>query len=120
MYSSYSSLSRREKMVYKSIMKRVPGASNDADFYYIDFEDGSYLSVDGIREIINLYDSINDEIERYIENNELDDVDDEKEIKSHFEEYDKKGFFYLCQAAMKPLEDFALNVYGNYIVVESE
>lgn len=112
---------KREKLVYKTILENVPGATDISnDYFFIDFEDGSCISADGIREIINLYDRIDDEIESYIEDNDLDDSTDEKEIKSHFEEYDKKGFFYLCQAAMKPLADFALEVYKNYIVVESE
>lgn len=118
MYSNYSSLSRREKMVYESIMKNVPLASNYSDVYYIDFEDGSYLTVDDIREIIKLYDSIDDEIERYIEDNDLDDSTDEKKIKSHFEEYDEKGFFYVNQAALRPVEVFALEVYKNYTHLE--
>lgn len=118
MYSSYSSLSRREKMVYESIMKNVPTATNDSDIYYIDFEDGSYITVDDIREIINLYDSIDDEIKRYIEDNGLDDSTDEKKIKSNFEEYDKKGFFYTSQAALRPVEVFALDVYKNFTHLE--
>ena len=118
MYSNYSSLSRREKMVYESIMKNVPTATNDSDVYYIDFEDERYTTIDDIREIIKLYDSIDDEIERYIEDNDLDDVLDEKKIKSHFEEYDKKGFFYVNQAALRPVEVFALEVYMNFIHLE--
>ena len=45
---------KREKLVYKTILESVPGASNISNDYYIDFEDGSYLSTDDIREIINL------------------------------------------------------------------
>ena len=106
---------KREKLVYKTILESVPGASNISNDYYIDFEDGSYLSTEDIREIINLYDRIDDEIESYIEDNDLDNVFNEEEIKCHFKEYDENGFFDMDQATLKPLADFALNVYRNFL-----
>ena len=111
---------KREKLVYKTILESVPGATNVSNDYYIDFEDGSSISVDDIREIINLYDRIDDEIESYIEDNDLNNVFDEEEIKCHFKEYDENGFFCVNQAVLMPVEVFALEVYKNYIVVESE
>ena len=106
---------KREKLVYKTILENVPGATNVSNDYYIDFEDGSSISVDDIREIINLYDRIDDEIERYIEDNDLDNVFDEEEIKRHFKEYDENGFFDMDQATLKSLAEFALIVYRNFL-----
>lgn len=71
---------------------------------YIDFADETSFGIYDIEECEKEYNKINEEIEEYIEENNLDNVNDNEKIQKHFEKFVK--YMYANQACIYDFKDF--------------
>lgn len=81
-------------------------SDNDTD-NYIDFENGLYFSNDDVNRLYEIYNKMENKLDAYVDNNDLDNVMDCDVICDHFREYEQY-IQQFGQAIMIPFDNFAL------------
>ena len=89
---------------FERISEKLNGAITDDA---MDFADGTSFYFDELEELYELYNEIEDEIDSWIEENDLDDVANEEAIKEHFTQYEE--YFCLNQACLIDFEKFVIS-----------
>ena len=88
---------------FKMISEKTCGAITEE---YMDFKDGSSITLDELAEVYEKYIEIVDEVDSYIEENDLDDINDRDKIMKHFNQY--YDYFSYPQAIITDFVNFAI------------
>lgn len=89
---------------YFNKIREITRGDNTSDSDIIDYLDGSSISKSEIEEEYYRYLELNNNINDYIEENDLDDIKDMKKIAEHFN-LDEK-YFFIGQAALIDFVDY--------------
>ncbi len=110
--------SEAKRRVFRYMCENFPKellAESTVD-YLLDFKNGEaiyYLSDsyddDPIAQLYIEYCEMEDLLDWYIEDNDLDDCCDYEQIVNHFSDWEEKGYFRYNQAILIEFEDFALS-----------
>ena len=93
---------------YFKEIKEKTGGDNTSCSDIIDYENGSSITKSEIEEEYYKYLDLQEEIDDYIEFNDLDDVKDEKTIKEHFQNSINIEYFELNQAVLKDFVSYMI------------
>lgn len=97
--------------VLRSYFNKIMEGTNGDDTSnseIIDYKCGTSLSIDEIEEEYLKYQELEQELEDYIKDNELDDIDDADEIKEHFKYKIKQNLFMINQAVLINFTDYMI------------
>lgn len=100
------------KKYFNKIMEETSGVCNN-DSEIIDYSNGNSISIDEIEEEYYNYLNLQDEIDNYIENENLDDVFDEKKIKNYFSNKISDEYFRFNQAVLRNFIDYMSTKINN-------
>ena len=101
---------------FKEIKEKTNG-DNTSNSEIIDYRNGTCLTTEMLEEEFEKYQKLAQEIEEYIEKNDLDDVINEDEVKKHFKKIDEDLFEY-NQAILKDFDEYMaikINKRNEYI-----
>lgn len=97
---------KREKLLnYFEKIKELTAGNNLSDSSIIDYENGMSISLDELEEEYEKYIKLQDKIDDYIEENDLDDVINKDQIKNHFSRINENCFKF-NQAVLKDFVDY--------------
>ena len=104
---------KREQLLkyFENIKIRTKG-DNSSDHEIIDYENGQSISLSEIENEYNNYLDLQDEIDDYIEENDLDDVSDRDKIVKHFVNIDE-NLFKFNQAVLEDFDDYMIAKINN-------
>ena len=94
---------------YFEEIKELTEGNNTSNSDIIDYADGSSIDREEIEEEYYKYCELVDEIDEYIDDNDLDDIKDRDEIIKHFSNILDEDYFEFSQAILK---DFARYMSG--------
>lgn len=90
---------------FNGIMERTRG-HNNSDKEIIDYENGNSISLDEIENEYYEYKDLEEEIDNYIDDEDLDSVSDEQKIKEHFKNIIDEDLFLYNQGYLKDFVDY--------------
>lgn len=93
-------------------LKNNTDGYNNNNSEYLDFGNYDSLHIDDCEKILDRYHDMQDEINNFIDSEDLDDIFDYEKIIENFPEY--KDFFERNQAVLIEEYEFALKVYKEY------
>lgn len=85
-------MKREELKIYFKKIKDATKGDNTSNSEIIDYENENSISIDELEDEYYKYLDLQQEIEEYAEDNDLDDVNDKKEIERHFDYIDNDLF----------------------------
>lgn len=91
---------------YFELIKIKTRGDNSSNSDIIDYNNGLSVSIDEIEEEYYKYLDLQDEIDDYIEENDLDDLKDKEKIKEHFANIIDEDLFEYNQACLLNFENF--------------
>ena len=97
-------MNRQQLLRYFKEIKEGTFGDNSSNSEIIDYENGNSISINEIEDEYYKYLDLIQDINKYVEDNDLDDVIDKEEIKRHFNNIDN-DLFEFNQACL--LTDFA-------------
>lgn len=104
---------KQEKKIWEKLINYYKGDISISGGHFIDFKNGFSIGENEIEKIIDKYLDIEEQIETYIDENNLDNVMDQEKIKAEFPEFEK--YFSYNQAVLKNIEEFAVEYFKEYI-----
>lgn len=91
---------------YFNKIKEGTDGNNSSDTDIIDYKNGESIHISDIEKEYYNYLDLVDNIDIYIESNDLDDVFDADEIKKHFADTVDEDLFLFNQACLKDFVDY--------------
>lgn len=85
-------MKREELIKYFEEIKEKTRGNNTSNSEIIDYENGNSISIDELEDEYYKYLDLQQEIEEYAEENDLDNISDKEEIERHFNYIDKDLF----------------------------
>ncbi len=95
------------KQYFKKIMEGTNG-NNSSCSDIIDYANGNSITIEEIKKEYYNYKELENNIDNYIEENDLDDVLDRNQIKEHFKEIEVNNLFRIDQACLENFVDYMI------------
>lgn len=103
-------MKREQLLRYFKKIKEATMGDNTSCEDIIDYENGNSITIDEIEEAYFKYLELQDEIDEYIEDNDLDDVINKDEIIEHFRYQISEDLFMSNQACLENFEDYMTTI----------
>lgn len=98
---------------YFNVIKEKTNGDNTSDWNIIDYENGTTIDKTQIENEYYKYLGLQEEIDDYVEENDLDDVFDRDKIVEYFSKKIDENCFMFNQAVLKDFTDYLATIINN-------